>query len=351
MRLANGRCPIGATLALLLLGLLPAPAALLGQKPREGPLPGGLGAYAASLFSGGTSSAEGAFTLLLPIGAKAVSLGRAVTTSRGSESAFWNPAGLAQIGENRFVVHQRNDLVGEATALSLIIAKQPIGVLVFSYQILDLGVQDHTDEHNNILGTVSYTHHLGIISFATQILPGLDGGINFKVFQDRATCRGQCTAGVTGTTYLLDFGIQSTPLSNIPLRIGAMVAHLGPDLQMINVEQADPLPTRVRVAGSYELLNHFTDREDMEFWATAELEDRLRELGSPVLYLGAEFVAGQGDQVFLRAGYGQGQTGAPAGAAVGLGLKYQQFEIGIAKSLTSLSNQSEPVQITFGVLF
>ena len=76
-------------------------------------------------------------------------------------------------------------------------------------------------------------------------------------------------------------------------------------------------------------------------------------MGSPVLYMGAEFVAGQGDQVFIRAGHGQGQSGQPAGAAVGLGLKYQQFEIGIAKSLsaTSLSDQSEPVHVTFGVLF
>ena len=65
------------------------------------------------------------------------------------------------------------------------------------------------------------------------------------------------------------------------------------------------------------------------------------------------FVAGQEDQVFIRAGYGQGQTGQPAGMAVGMGIHYQQFEIEIGKSLsaTNILGESEPVQITFGVIF
>lgn len=353
MHLADGKGPPRAALTLLLLGLLHPTEAVLGQRPREGTIPGGMGAYAASLFSGEPRPTEGAPSLLLPMGAKAVSLGRAVTTSMGSESAFWNPAGLAQIGEDRFVVLRGSDPAGEATAFSLILAKQPIGVFAVSYQLLDFGELDLTDENANTIGTISWRDHLGIVSFATQILPGMDGGINFKVFQTRVTCRGQCTAGVTGTSYSMDIGVQSVPFQSIPLRIGAMVAHAGPDLQIINVEQADPLPTRLRVAASYELLNHFLDRADLEFTAIAELEDRLREMGSPVLYLGTEFRAGRTDQIFVRAGFGQGQPEQPAGAAVGLGLKYQQFEISIAKSLSgsSLSSESEPVHVTFGVLF
>jgi hypothetical protein len=339
---------------LFLLLLLVPSGGLWAQKPREGPLPGTIEEYAASIFSRDPIATEGAFTLLLTMGAEAVGMSRAVTASQGSESAFWNPAGLAQIQQGRFVVLRGNPLAGDATAFSLILTRQPIGVLALSYQLLDFGDQDWTDKDGNAIGTVSFRDHLAIISFATQILPGLDGGINFKVFQTRATCRGQCSdAGVSGTAYSVDIGVISTPIPSLPLRIGAMVAHAGPDLQVINAEQADPLPTRLRVAGSYELLNHFLDREDLELWTTAEVEDRLRELGSPVLYLGAEFVAGQGDQVFVRAGYGQGQSGQPAGASVGFGLRYQQFEIGIGKSLSgsSVSDGSEPALVTFGVLF
>jgi len=325
-----------------------------GQGTGKSNPPGIISTYAAGIFSAEPVHTEAAKELLLPIGARAVGMGRAVTAFQGNESAFWNPAGLAGIEDGRLVVLRGNSLVGEATALSLILARQPIGVLAFSYQFLDIGDQDFVDKDGNVLGTVSLRDHLGIVSFASQVLPWLDTGLNFKVYQTRLTCQGQCTdSGVTGTTYFLDAGLLARPGQGLPLRLGLMVAHAGPDLQLINAEQADPLPTRLRVAGAYEILNHFLDREGMELWVTAEMEDRLRDLGSPVLHLGAEFAAGQEDQIFLRAGYGQVQSGQPAGMAVGLGIKYQQFEIGIGKTLSGggLGLESDPAQITFGVIF
>lgn len=343
----------GRVVVALLLGFL----LLWGGRDRELSAqlpPDGPPVFANGIFSSEPSSTEGALTLLLPIGARAVSMGRAVTASSGHESAFWNPAGLARIDQGRFVVFRGNHLAGEATALSLILVRQPLGTLTLSYHLLDLGDQDLRDKDGNVIGSFSSRDHLAIASFATRILPTLDGGINFKVYQTRFTCRGQCTdAGITGTAYALDAGVLAEPLGSMPLRIGAMVAHVGTDLQIINVEQADPLPSRARVAASYEVLNHFLQREDMQIWATAELEDQIRDLGSPVLALGAEFVAGQVDQLMVRAGYGQGQSGQPAGMAVGLGIKYQQFEVAIGKSLsgTNLSDQAEPVQVTFGVIF
>lgn len=343
-----------AVLGLLASALAMAPSEVLSQNPGKSNPPGSIPAYAAGIFSADPSSTEGGLTLLLPMGARAVAMGRAVTAFRGNESAFWNPAGLARIEEGRFVVLRGDHLAGEATAFSLVLARQPLGTLTFSYQLLDLGDQDFRDRDGNVLGTVSFRDHLGIVSFATQLLSWLDTGLNFKVFQTRANCRGQCTeSGVTGTTYFLDAGLLAVPMPAVPLRLGLVLAHVGPDLQLINVEQADPLPTRLRAAAAYEFLHHFLARDDMEIWATAELEDRVRELGSPVLYLGGEFSAGQGDQIFLRAGYGQGQTGQPAGMAVGIGIRYQQFEIGIGKSLSggSIAGDSEPVHISFGVTF
>jgi hypothetical protein len=247
-----------------------------------------------------------------------------------------------------------SSVAGEGTAFSLLFARQPIGVLALSYQLVDLLEADLTDDDGNVIGSFTVRDHLGIASFATRILPGTEGGINFKIFQQRATCRGQCTGGgVNGTTYLVDLGVISTPFPGLPLTLGAMVAHAGARLQFINAEQADPVATRLRVAGSYEVLHHFLDREDVELWTTAEVEDRLQELGSTVLYMSAEFVVGEGDQIFVRSGYAQGQEGQLSGASVGLGLRYQQFEIGIGRSLSQLpiSGGSEPVQVTFAVLF
>jgi hypothetical protein len=341
-------------LALALFLTLEGRENLLAQSRQRGNPEGSLAAYAAGIFSSEPSSTEGALTLLLPTGAKGVGMGRAVTASPGPESVFWNPAGLARLDRGHFQVFRGNHLAGEATAVSLILTRQPIGAIGVSYQLLDLGDQDFTDNQGNVLGTVSFRDHLAIVSAATQALPRMDVGVNFKVFQTRVTCRGDCPdAGVTGRTFAIDAGLMAVPFDSIPLRLGVMVAHAGPNLQLINVEQADPLPTRLRVAASLEVLSRYIDVPGIELWAIAELEDRWRDLGSPVLYLGGELLAGEGDQFFIRAGYGQGQSGQPAGAAVGLGIHYDRFNLGIAKSLsgTTLGGESEPVHITFGVLF
>lgn len=340
--------------SLLLLGLFSPWTGAYGAQASGGRPPEGLGAYAAGIFAAEPSSTEGALTLLLPIGARGIGLGRAVTASSGPESVFWNPAGLARLEQGGFFVYRGTHLAGEATGFSLVLARQPLGALGLSYQLLDLGDQDLRDGEGNVLGSVSFRDHLAVVSFGLQVLPGLDTGVNFKVFQSRITCRGQCTdAGVTGTTYALDAGIQAQPSETIPLRIGVLLAHVGPNLQLINVEQADPLPTRLRAAVSYEALRHFTDTPGVELWINLELEDRWRNLGSPILYLGGELVAGEGDLFFVRAGYGQQQSGQSAGASVGLGLRYEQFDLGLAKRLSgsSLTGESEPVHISFGVVF
>lgn len=339
---------------LVLLGLkvsLWAPSEASAQGPRR---PETLGTYAAGIFTAEPSSTEGALTLLLPIGPRGIGLGRAMSTTSGPESVFWNPAGLAQLEGGGFFVYRGNHLVGDATGFSLVLSRQPLGSVGISYQLLDLGGQELKDTDNNVIGSFSVRDHLAIVSFGMQVLRHLDAGLNFKIFQSRYTCRGQCLdAGVTGTTYALDAGIQSQPLENTPLRFGLLLAHVGPNLQLINAEQADPLPTRLRAAASYEVLRHFSEMPDVELWVTSELEDHWRDLGDPNLYLGWELLAGEGGFLMLRAGYGQQELGQSAGASVGLGLRYERFDLDLAKRFSSsyADGNPEPVHISFGVVF
>jgi hypothetical protein len=335
--------------AVLALG----PARALAQTGVGADVPGTLSVRAAAISSSNPSTTEGALTLLLPVGAKGVGL--AMTAMPGPESGFWNPAGLARLEEGRFLVFRSNHLAGEATAFSLLLTHASLGTAGISYQLLDLGDQDLRDKDGNVLGTVSFRDHLAVASFGTTVLSRLDAGLNFKVFQSRVLCRGQCTdAGVTGTTFAVDAGILATPLASLPFRVGAMVAHAGPALQLINVEQADPLPTRVRLAAAYEVLRHLDAPPEVELWLTGEIEDRWRDPGSPILFIGGELLAGREDRLLVRAGFGQGQEGLPSGASVGLGLVYDRFEMGIAKRYGSggvISGENEPVHVTFGVVF
>ncbi len=304
------------------------------------------------------SSGEGALFLLLPVGAQAVSLGRAMTAVEGSEGAFWNPAGLASLERSLFVVFRGEQVAGTATAASGLFARPGVGTAGASYLLLDVGDQDLTDGAGNVLGTVSVRNHLGVVSAAARLGDALSAGVSFKVVQFRLSCRGSSCPdrGTTATTYAFDLGLQGSPLQW--LRLGAMVAHVGPHLQVLNAEQADPLPSRVRVAASYDVVHLFTDSDDFRGWLAVEVQDRLREPGVPSLYLGTELTAGTGDALFLRAGYVLSDLfdRLPAadpedGARVGLGIQYGRLGMSIAKSLavSTLTGETEPVHVTLSI--
>lgn len=314
-----------------------APSSLLGQaEPDDLPAP------------------EGALFLLLPVGAQGISLGRAMTAVPGSESAFWNPAGLAGIENGRLMVFRGNHLVGKATAISMLFSNQPLGVFGLSYQLLDVGEQDLTDREGNVLGTINVRSHIGVASAATQLTDWLDVGVNFKVVQFNLGCRGQCPdVGVRSTGWAVDAGVQARPFSGVPLRLGAMFAHLGPDFQVENADQADPLPTRIRLSVGYDVLRHFVESSVLTLWVNFEVEDRWRDPGgAPSYYLGTELRAGEGDVLFVRVGFQEGEIAQSDGFSVGVGLRYQRFELGLAKNLSgSITGESEPVFVSFGLNF
>ena len=297
-------------------------------------------------------STEGALFLLLPVGAKAVSLGRAVTPLDGPESAFWNPAGLAAVKENQVVLLRGDPLAGTSTAFSALWTRPGVGTLGLSYQLLDVGSQELRDIDGNELGSISVRNHLGVVSAAAQLLEQVRLGVNFKVVQFRRSCRGICSdAGTTATTYAFDAGLQVVPTER--LKIGAMVAHVGPRLQVLNADQADPLPARVRLAFAYNFIALFTDDEELGGWLALEVQDRLRELGSLSYYIGTELTAGVSEALFLRAGYVLGDLDQEDGARVGLGFRYERFDLAIAKSLavSTLTGKTEPVHVTFSIRF
>lgn len=302
------------------------------------------------------SSTEGALFLLLPVGARAVALGRAVAALGGPESAFWNPAGLADVVHSQVVLFRGDNPVGPATAVSALLSRPGVGTVGLSYFLLDAGTQELRDANGNDLGTISVRNHLGVASAAVRVAHRLSLGLNLKVIQYRFACRGICTdVGVTATTYAVDVGVQFTPAdsTDLPLRLGAAIVHVGPRLQVRNAAQADPLPTRVRVGAAYDVISSLVDTQELKGWVSVELQGDTRDLSSPALYLGSEFTAGGSDRLALRAGYVIGDLAEENGARVGLGLHHHRFDLSIAKSLavSTLTGETEPVSVTFAVQF
>jgi hypothetical protein len=305
---------------------------------------------------GGQGTAtEGALFLLLPVGPKGVGVARAMTALGGAESVWWNPAGLATLEEGSvFLTRSEEDVSGEATSLTGLLQSDRLGVVGLSYLLLDLGDVEFRDDQGNFLGQVSLRYHTGIVSASTAVLGDLALGMNLKVIQSRLTCRGQCLdAGVTATTYAVDAGAQWRDVAGSGVTVGGAIVHAGPSLQVVNEEQADPLPTRIRLAASYDVLSRWVDVPDLHGLLTLELEDRWRDPGDPAVYAATEVSAGSNPVVALRAGYAWGAELQVDGAGVGIGVRYDRFDVGISKSLASggLAGESEPIHFALGFTF
>ena len=109
----------------------------------------------------------------------------------------------------------------------------------------------------------------------------------------------------------------------------------------------------MRVAAAYDVLRHWADIPDVGARVTLELEDRWRDPGNPAVYIATELVAGTDPAISLRAGYAFGAELQVDGAGVGIGVRFEQFDLGISKSLaqTGLSGETEPVNVTFAYIF
>lgn len=298
-----------------------------------------------------TGAGEGALFLLLPVGAHGVGVARAMTALPSEESAFWNPAGLAEQTGRRVLIYRGNQLAGDATAINVLLPWKRAGTFGVSYLLLDIGDQVRRDEFGDRLGRISIRNHAGILSYAVSFPGRIHAGVNMKLVQFRIACRGQCPdLDTTSSAYALDVGIQAEPFSRIPLRLGWMIAHAGTEFQVINEQQSDPLPTRVRFAVAYDLLRRL-EPEGVELWATLEAEDRARDPGSPSLYTGLNLSVAE--LFHVRTGYVGGKLDQTNGAAVGLGLRFDRFDLNLAKSLTrsAVTGASEPLHVTFGVTF
>ncbi|HZD05309.1 MAG TPA: hypothetical protein VE173_10335, partial [Longimicrobiales bacterium] len=124
----------------------------------------GAGCASPAVAQEGGISNEAALFLLLPVGPKAVSMGRAVTALPGAESTWWNPAGLGELRDNHLLFFRTENVGGETTAASLVFAKPGLGSLGVAYELLDLGDQESTDPQGNPTGTISFRNHQAMVS-------------------------------------------------------------------------------------------------------------------------------------------------------------------------------------------
>lgn len=315
----------------------------------------GPGATPAAAQEGGTlqpgEGPECCLLLLVPVGARSSSMGGSITARTGVEAVFRNPAGLAGLEGSIFVVHHSDVSVNtQVDAFSLVVT--PLGFsLGISYQLFDNGDIPTTDPFGQPTGELVLRDHLLIGSFATQLAPGFSAGVNYRLFQQRIDCNGQCGGEESvATTNAVDAGLRYRPTWHPAVELGLAVVNAGPGLQVVNAAQADPLPGRLHLGAAYDVLAGTGAGEQVALRLTGDLQDALRAPGAPTLSVGVELDVQQA--VFLRAGWAPGE-GLGTGAAVGVELRYDRFDVAVSRSFVNsqLGADTEPFQVSFGLNF
>ncbi len=258
---------------------------------------------------------SGGIFLLLPVGARSVGTGEAIVAdTMGADGAWWNPAALAAMSKSELAVYGSQTIVANGAGLTFAKPSRLLGTLAFSASVLDFGDQSVTDEFSGVpIGTVSTRNWVAMVSYATSVGERLRLGLGYKYVRLAFTCSGLCGAvpQFIGTTSALDLGAQYVVPSKLPITLGATLRHLGPDLQVKDAEQADPLPRTWQVGASTRIPVTALDS------AGASLDLLTDVLGStafadPSFRIG--LVLGYEGRYFLRGGYTvlEGEGGGPS---------------------------------------
>ncbi len=301
---------------------------------------------------GGRSVSEGAEFLLLPIGARAVGMGGAVTGLRGTgELVMWNPAGVAGLEKTRLLFnHSEGAFDTRSEVLAVLWPTGSLGTLAATYFLVDYGELASTNVEGAVQGTINFRNQEFLLSYATRLIGSLEAGINYKIIQLIFRCDGVCAehGSFTRTTHAVDLGLLYDRPAGLPVTVGGAIRHLGFALQGANED--DPLPTRVRMGVAYRPLTSFTSDSTFVLALALDVEDEWRDLGRPDLMVGSEL--GFSNQFFLRGGYSFLNSGL-GGPALGLGLTYDWFYLDLSRGFDDLSTAAgeEATQVTFGVIF
>ncbi len=204
--------------------------------------------YAQEEETGGKSGARGGqpgTIMSWGAGARSLAMGKAFTgIADDATAAYWNPAGLAQIGRQEITALHAAFWGG--TSYDFISYAYPIigvGTLAISGVQMSSGGFEKRDEFNNIVGSFNEIHTVYGISYGKRILDVLALGASIKN-------RNHTLDNHTNGNYIVDIGILYHPTE---------VMQLGIKLQNIvgwqTGENTDvELPMSIRAGVQYKLL-------------------------------------------------------------------------------------------------
>lgn len=280
---------------------------------------------------------EGGAFLLLPIGARAVALGEAVTARRDpTDAIWWNPAGLGAASRREVVVQHSQSYLGVGDALSLVVPSSLLGVLALGADVLDYGPQEARLDGGPPTGTILTRSFVVGASYAAS-LGHASGGVTFKVAQFRVDCSGTCpeTAVFAATASAVDVGMQYHLGGSRPLTLGIAMRNLGPSIQVNDAAQRDPTARRLHVGAEYRYTPPKSLADSVELRISADLIHGL-DHGAPVPRFGAELAWQK--RAYVRGGYVmRAPLSEYGGPSIGLGYVTRALSIDLSRVVSGFS--------------
>lgn len=185
-----------------------------------------------------------------------------------ASAMFWNPAGLGfQKGAQVSITHSPwlpglglSDLFYDYLAGKYYMKKLK-GTLGVSITYLNIGKIIQTDEFGNEIGNYQAFDGALAVGYGTKVTRDLGVGVVTRFIYSKLAVDPVAGEQGTGTAYDLSFDISmlyrpsKTKLKFLNNRfgVGINLSNIGPKVTYVDNDQADPLPTNLRLGFAYDL--------------------------------------------------------------------------------------------------
>ncbi len=187
-----------------------------------------------------------------------------------SNAIYWNPAGLAfQKGKEVYLTHSQwlpqfnSDLFYEYANFKWNDQENFGGTIAANITFLNLGKFIYTTEQSpDPLGEFHSFEYSVAVAYATKLSNdwGFGGAIRYIQSSLSPLTVGQEKQQGVGRSVSFDLSAMWRPDSTFideianRLALGINIANIGPKVKYVDVAQADPIPTILRLGGSYKVL-------------------------------------------------------------------------------------------------
>jgi len=219
-------------------------------------------AFSGNCFAQGEAAAE--FLLIAP-GARAGGMGEAnVAIANDATTTYWNPAGLGFLEGKQFTIMHSNwlpqfnldDLYYDFAAYTH--EMEDVGTFGLSVTYLSLGEQVHTGKTGEELGRFTSFNMAVAASYGSKIRENLSMGVTLRYIHLKLADVqvGEEKGKGIGKSVGVDVGVLYKPKwFGSRMTLGANLSNLGPKVAFVDPDQADPLPTNLKLGVSYKLIN------------------------------------------------------------------------------------------------